>query len=129
MNRLLAVIIIFLITGCAALRPEPEIIIREVEVPIIIYADVLPVEVEPMDRLPIYELNVESTEDEIAIAITESIVILESYRRELEESIRPFHRSREAIPAKYQSLIENYIMNIDKTIDNLRRPIRLIQED
>lgn len=129
MNKLLLGLIILSITGCAALRLEPETVIREVEVPIIVYADVMPVEVEPMDRLPIYDLNDDSTEDEIVIAITESVIILESYRRELEEAIRPFNESRMNIPVRYHNMIKNYITNIDRTIDNLSRPIRLIQED
>lgn len=129
MNRLFFVLVVLMLSGCSLFKPEPEVVIREVEVPLIVYADVLPAEVEPMQRLPIYDLNDESSEDDILIAITESIVILESYRKELEEAIRPFNNSRESVPARYRSLIEGYITNIDRTIDNLSRPIRLIQEE
>lgn len=129
MNKIISLLFLLFLSGCSLLSPQPEVIIREVEVPVIIYADVVPAKVDPMERLPIYDLTDESTEDEVSIAITESIVILESYRRELEEAIRPFEEGSDDRNLNVSRIIRRQIDGLDSAINTLSTPLRKIEEE
>ena len=122
MNKaILMIILAALMSGCS-LFPE-RVKIREVPVPILVYRDVIPAEVDEMPRLPIYDLTENSSEDEILIAISNSLVILESQRKQLEEAMKPFRDSRDDVEFKFQRILDQYFGSTDSAISITETPI------
>ena len=110
MTKFISVLFLSLIISGCSLLPE-RVKIVEVPVPVVVYRDVIPAEVEDLEPLPIYNLSKESTEDEILVAISTSVVMLESYRKELEESIRPFREQNSDPFFQYREALERYLSN------------------
>lgn len=106
-----------MLTGCPFVKTEYEV--RPVPVPVVIHSEVAPPEVDDMERLPIYDLTSESTDEEITVAIEQSIVILESYKKELQAAVRPFQEASEASRERSDRIAEQAVSRVQAAIDEL----------
>lgn len=105
------------LTGCPFVKTE--YITRPVPVPVVIHSEVTVPEIETMQRLPIYDLTQESSDEDITRAIDESIIILESYKKELLAAIKPFQEASKRSREQSDELARRAVSRVQAAIDEL----------
>lgn len=115
MRFVLIALFAFTLAGCTTTEYE----LRPVPVPVVIHSEVEPPEIEEMDPLPIYDLTKESTDEEVTMAIDKSVVILESYKEELLEAIRPFQEASRMNKEVADEIAQRAVSRVQEAIDRL----------
>lgn len=117
MRFILIALLTLVLAGCPFVKTEYEV--RPVPVPVVIHSEVDPPEIEEMKPLPIYDLTKESSDEEVAIAIDKSIVILESYKKELLEAIRPYQEASRMNKEVADEIAQQAVSRVQEAIDRL----------
>lgn len=117
MRTLAIIAMTIILAGCPFVKTEYEV--RPVPVPVVIHSEVTPPEIEDMQQLPIYELNEQSSDEEITLAIEESFIILESYKKELQQAIRPFQEASRRSRENADDIAAQAVSRVQAAIDSL----------